>query len=318
MAYAPAANTTQSAGLTHQASVFYNKVGLDKLFATLRFQSVCEADSIPRRSGKTVQWFRFSLLGANTAPASEGVIGLGIPLTSATISASVEQYSDFTSLSTFLNETAINEMVKEASEEMSYRAALTVDNITRAEIDAGPTVLTSLGSYLALNDFRRAVSVLQARNVAPKEGNDFIGVVHPYNLYDIKSESGAGGFLDAVRYTNGDLALQGEAGRIAQVRLLSTTNVGDDGVAATSTKYYSYVFGKGGVGAVSLAGSGPSNVVDPRTSMFSLMVTPGGNSPADPVGEIGTYVGYRFVYVAKILDATNYRFVITKADSSIV
>jgi N4-gp56 family major capsid protein len=325
VAYQPAANSTQTASLAHLATVYYKKVGLDKLYQSLRFMSACEPDDVPSRSGKTVQWFRFDLLGANTTPSAEGVVGTGIPLTSRTISATVDQYSDFTSLSTLLEATAINSMVQEASEQMSYRAALSVDNITRAEIDGNfsnaQVGLTSIGTsnYLCVNDFRKMVALLKGKNVMPKNGDEFMAVVHPYNIYDLMADGAtAGGFVDITKYSQPDAALQGEIGKLAQCRIVTTTNTGNDGVAATSTKYYSYVFGKGGIGAVSLAGKGPSQVSDPKNQMFNLNVISGGPSPADPEGQIGTYVSYFFVYAAKTLDTVNYRYIITKADSSIV
>jgi N4-gp56 family major capsid protein len=100
LAYAPASNSTATPSITHLATVYYKKDGLDVLRQMNRFMAVCEPDDIPQRAGKTVQWFRYSTFSANTNPSSEGVIGNGLALTTATITATVQQYSDFGSIST--------------------------------------------------------------------------------------------------------------------------------------------------------------------------------------------------------------------------
>ncbi len=324
MAYAPAANTTQSAGLTHLATVYYRKVALDRLYQSMRFQAVCEPDDIPKRSGKTVQWFRFSLLSANTTPSAEGVIGNGLPLTSTTVSATVDQYSDFTSVSTLLIDTAINDMVSQASDDMAYRATLTVDQLCRNEFDSNSSAIVStIGAAFAGADVRSQVSALEAANVKPREGGDFIGIIHPYVKYDLQSDNTAGGFIDVVKYSQPEKALTGEVGKIAGCRFLGTTGVTTSGTAP-NVLYYTYIVGKGGVGAVSLAGRGPQMTSTQSAASqgdqpnFNLNVIKGGPSASDPEGQIGAYVSYFFVFAVKTLDSTNYRYKIVKADASLV
>lgn len=330
MSYQPATNTTQSPGLTHLATVYYEKMGLDKLFAMLRFQAASETDhQIPQGVGKTMQMWRGVLPGANTVPAPEGVIGIGLPLVTTTISVSVENYSDFTSTSSLLEETAINNMITEASVQMSYRAALSVDNITRAEYDgSGVTIASTIGGGgFLLPDARKQVALLQHANVLPKDGGenapgsgDFLGIIDPVSAYDMISDNTAGGFIDISKYTDAYAGrlFTGEIGKAAGVRWVTTSNVGNDGVAAPNTKYYVYIIGKGAVGAVPLVGRAPSQVIDPSKSQFKLAITKGGPAGFDPAGEIGTYIAYRFVYAAKCLDTSTFRYAIVKADSSII
>jgi hypothetical protein len=96
---------------------------------------------------------------------------------------------------------------------------------------------------------------------------------------------------------------------------LTSTNVGNDAVAAPNTKYYTYIFGKESFGCVDLTGRGPSDVTDPQKERFKVNVIKGGPSATDPTGEIGTYVSYRFVFAAKTFDKN--RFQIPKAKVAI-
>lgn len=318
MAYAPAGSTTQSPGLTHLATVYYERRSLERLEAMFRFYQVCEPHDIPQGSGKTVQMNRYTLPGFNTVPAAEGVIGAPVPQATTTISATVEQFSDFMSASALLEETDINPTNDRMADDLSYRATGTVDTIIRTEIDSNTSALKStIGAFLSAADFKAQVALLLGINVRPRFDNYFFSVVHPYVVYDLISDNTAGGFIDALKYSAGRQVLQGEVGEIGMCRLLTSTNVGTSG-AAPSTLYNTYIMGSGGLGIVNLTGRGPDQVVDPRKERFKLNMVKGGPSPADPVGEIAMYVSYRFVFAAKTLDTVNLRFAVVQANASLV
>jgi N4-gp56 family major capsid protein len=331
VAYAPALNlTTSTATLKHLATVYYKKVALRALRAKLFFAQAMMPDDMPNRSGKTAQWFRPVPLGALTTPATEGAVGAGIGLSTSIYSGTVAEYSDFTSTSALLQETAINDMITMASKEMSYRAALSVDTINRLAIEGGgAAIVATVGANLALNDIRKTAKLLEGLNVQGINGGDFIWITSPWNVYDVISDSTAGGFLDAVKYTSAPaaldgtmgngLAFSGEIGKAGDCRIVATTNVGNDGTVAPGAKYYNYCVGDQAFGALALTGVGPTDVQDPDKQTFKLNVVAGGPNTADPQGMIGSYVSYRFVYAAVSLnDATAYRYSIVKADSSII
>lgn len=315
--FQPAINTTQSAGLAAVATqTFYKKTGLDRLMQTFRFYSAGDEDDIPRRSGRTVQWYRFNLLGSNQTPSPEGVVNVPLPLASQSFTATVEQYSDFTNLSTLLIDTAINDMVAQASEDMSYRAALSVDLTVRTEVESlTAAVQQSQNTYFTVADINASIAFLKAANVMPRSDGGWMCILHPYMTYDLLSDNTAGGFIDVMKYAAPERFISGEIGRIANTRLVETTNVA---TAANGTKFHAYFFGKGGLGVVSLAGRGPSNVVDPRRSSFNVNVIRGGNTIFDPEGQIGAAVSYYYVMAAKVLDTTIPRYRIVEADVSLV
>jgi N4-gp56 family major capsid protein len=315
--YQPVINTTQSVGLAAVTTqTYYKKTGLDRLVQTFRFYSAGDPDDIPKRSGRTVQWYRFNLLGANTTPSAEGVVGIPLPLSSSSFTATVEQYSDFTNLSTMLMDTTINDMVAQASEDMSYRAALSVDLTVRAEIEANTAAIQATqGVYFSAADINAAITFLKAANVQPREDGGWLAILHPYMTYDLLSDNTAGGFIDIAKYADPQRLISGEIGRIFNTRIVETTNVA---TAAAGTKYHGYLFGRGGLGVVSLAGRGPNNVVDPRRSTFNVNVIKGSPSIYDPEGQIGAAVSYYYVMVAKNLDSTTPRFRIIEGDVSLV
>lgn len=318
MGYNPAGNLTTTGSLNHLATVWYNRTALDQLMQMNRFNALCEPDMLPKRNGKVIQWYRYSLFGANTTPHAEGTVGTSLTLGSNTVSATMQEYGDFISLSSFLIDTAIDPIVDNAVDQLSYRAAISVDQITRTEFDANTSAEDStLGAAFTAGDIRAAVARLKALNVRPKADGYFRAIVHPYITFDLQADNTAGGFIDQSKYAQPDNFMSGEVGMCGGARILETTNVKTSGTAP-DVLYYNYVVGKGAVGAVDLSGSGPSKVTDPSKQSFNINVIPGGPSQADPEGMIGSYVSYLYRYVVKTLDSTNYRYRMPKANATLI
>lgn len=318
MAYAPTPNTTTSATLRHQIAAYYRREALDQLTPIHVFMELCEPDDIPKRNGKTMQWFRYSLFGANTTPHSEGVIGTSLTMDSNIVTATIVEYADFISASSLLIDTEIDSTVTNYAKNLGIRAALSVDTITRTEFDATTsTELNSAGATYSATDVRADVSRLKGLNVLPKDDGYFRTVVHPYMSFDLQSDNTSGGWMEVAKYTEPDRMLSGEIGRIGGSRVMETTNVKTTGTAP-AVIYYNYTVGKGAVGAVSLSGSGPTKVKDPQKQMFRINVIPGGPNASDPEGMIGGYVSYLYRYVVKDLDSTTPRHRKVLADASLV
>lgn len=319
MSISPAANTTQTPTLAHYPAFYYDRLSLDRLEQMFRFAGVCETNhTIPAGAGKTTQMYRFTLPGANTTPSAEGVVGTGFTQTSTTVSATVEQYSDFTSASELLLTTDIAPTTEKMVEDMSYRAAKTVDILARTEFDSNSGQLFgTLGTAFSAADARANKFQLTGRDVRTREGGDMVGIIHPFVSYDLTSDNTAGGFIDVLKYTNNTPLLNGEIGKIGGVRFVETTNVNTSG-SAPSVLYTTYIVGQGAVGMIDLSGKGPSKIVDPRNERFKVNIVPGGPSAADPEGNIGQYVSYWFATVFKTLDSTVFRYRMVSSDSSLV
>lgn len=322
MAYQPAGVTTQSSTLAHLATVHYKREALDTLRQMFRFANVCEPDEIPLRVGKTAQWYRYSVFGANTTPSSEGVVGTSLVPTTATISATVSEYSDFITTSSLLEETAIDPVVENCSRELGYRAGLTVDTLGRIEFDAnsGQNV-NMLGATTTVGDLRNVIAILKTNLVRPKDDGYFRGICHPYITYDLQSDNTAGGFIDMARWLKPEVMSEGAnlglVGRAAGVDIYESTNVGTSGTAP-NVIYNFYIVGNRAVGMVDLAGRGPSKVTDPTKQSFAIATGKGGPALADPEGKIGSFVSYRFVMVFKTMDTTTLRFRSLQSDASLI
>jgi N4-gp56 family major capsid protein len=251
---------------------------------------------------------------------------------SSTFQATVSQYDDYITISDMLDDTSISDEVTAAADELGYRAALTADEILKAEIDsaAGSVDFSLLGTNFSGADAVNVRHQLQGLNIRPKSSDGYFeALIHPYISYDLIKDPDVGGFQDIVkRGTRGNERLftyedRGFVAEFGGVRFWESTNVTQ--VSGSPNKWRTYFFGEGGVSAIDLAGRGPSRVMrypnSPTASgdRFRLNVVRNlGPSKADPTGKIRAFVSYNFVFVAKIMDSTNYRYRKIDAPSSIV
>lgn len=332
MAYSPASNLTSSSGLAHLASVYYKKKGLDRLQKKFVFREACMDDMLPKQVGRTVQFYRYTNLTAVTTNNTEGTVGNPISINSRTVSATVSQYTSFITVSDLLQDTALDPIVQNASELLGYQGGLTVDTITRNIIDAesvtpgtSPNQLL-LGATATVRDLRNTRTQLQANDVEPISGDEFLAIASPFVTYDIVNDPAAAGLADIFKYTSvKDTPLvkyedRGVVTHVAGCKLIESTNV--KFTAGSPNKYRVYIFGKGGVGAVDLEGRGPNKVTDPKKQRFNINIIKGQPSIADPEGVIGAAVSYNFVYTTVVLDGPatiggQYRYRVIDAASSV-
>ena len=332
MAYAPVP-LTQTSGSNIFAQLYgfsLNRKALDILRTKFQFLGLCEPDMLEKREGKTRVWYRYTNMPAATSASSEGIVGTSLAAPpSKTITAVAAQYADFLTISDVLRDTAPDPILENMTDALSFRAGLTVDNVTRGVFDAeSSAVQASLDTYLSVRDFRASFFILQGRNVPPREGGLYNAVVHPYTCFDAVNDPSANGLADIHKYTAPEKAAgiqipdRGDVTVVANCKIIQSTNVLQ--TVGTPNKWRTYVVGKGSVGTVSLPGYEPSKITDPNKESFRIysqvIKEP---SVANPTGQIGGFVSYNFMHVAKVLEGSSevggsYRFIMIDTPSSIV
>ena len=305
MAYSPASVVTTTSSLTHLATIWYDKVAVENLKANLPFLAATERRVLPERSGKVIQIFGYQVLSANVTPGSEGQVGTGIAPTTATNSTAVNQYFDFMSFSDLLVQTAIDPIVENASAEMGYRAALTVNSLTSSAFEAA--VSGNVNIALADNEFftasiaRQAVMSLRGQNARPKSDGMFYGIIHPFVAYDLLNDNTAGGVIDILKHVQSGVneLTRGVQGyrviELSGVRYIETTTVPTYANYPSSGKtgYATYVVAKDAIFSVSLGATGV-----PNENNFRLITRNWEPDKSDPAGVVGASVAYNFKFTA--------------------
>lgn len=307
MAYQPASVLTSTAGLSHLASIYYDRVAVENLKANLPYVAVTSRRKLPDRNGRTIQLFGYDLLSANTTPGTEGAVGTGINPTTSVRNVTVNQYFDFASFSDILVETAIDPIVENTAAEMGYRAALTANTLARTEFEAeanGDATIVISGAdneFMSASLVRQAVMSLRGADVRPQADGLFAGILHPFPAFDLVNDNTAGGLIDILKYHEaGSQELQrGIQGYrvcdVAGVRFIETTTAStfSNFPSSGKTGYGTYVIGQDAVFSVSL---GATEIPEQRN--YQVIVRNWEPSAADPARVIGASCAYNFKYAA--------------------
>lgn len=155
------------------------------------------------------------------------------------------------------------------------------------------------GTPFTPQKIRDIVLKLKQKDVPTYDGQNYIGVMHPTTMTDIRSTSA---WLDLHKYTDAvQQIFKGEVGKMEGVRFVETTNMlnvtvtnGATGASAHGNGYYyfSLFFGKGFYGVSELKGKGAVDVIVKRS---------GPQSTNDPLDQINT-LGYKGFACAKVLN----------------
>jgi len=128
-------------------------------------------------------------------------------------------------------------------------------------------------------DIACAATKLAGLNAPKRSGGAYVGLVHPFVAHRVKTESGAGGWLQIKQYTvaGQDSIYRGEIGMIHGVRMIETSNA--KSYASTITVYPTVFLGKMAFGITELQsletiihGFGSGGTSDPGNQRMTIFV----------------------------------------------
>lgn len=191
-----------------------------------------------------------SILGGATATApgfpvssTEGIgtIGEGTNPTAITwgsnsFSTGPAQFGVLIQVTDLLVRNSAIEVIQNASREVQNALARMVDTALQTVVNAGSngviysgakTSRTSIGAgdTIAQQDLTRGVMQLRAANAAglmPFEGDNYAAVIHPNVMGDLMSNTSAGSWIDAARYTSPQDILNGKMSGYRGVKYLES------------------------------------------------------------------------------------------------
>lgn len=232
--------------LSVEMKTYYDMRLIDEAGPNLVHQQFGQKRPIPKGSGKTIEFRKFSKLAKATTPISEGVTPVGKKLNATATTATVEQYGDYIVQSDVLELTALDNTILEATKLLGQQAGLTLDTIVRdilvtgtnvsyADAVSGGVATAVTSRYqltgnckLTVDMVEQVVTKLKAQN-APTINGYYVAIVHPHVVYDLRRDPE---WIDAHKYAQPDELYNGEIGQIAGVRFVESTEAkifrGDD------------------------------------------------------------------------------------------
>ena len=236
-------NTQTTTGLSAEMKTYYGMELLENAKPQLVHNQFAAAKPLPAGGGKTVEWRKFGSFDKALTPLTEGVTPDGSGITVSYITKDLAQYGDYTTVSDMLDLTAIDDVVLEITDRHGANMGLTLDTVTRNEIQQGNQVIyapdgegNAITSRYALTGGCKITSELVAKAAtalkkmnAPTFDGKYVCIIHPSVAYDLRQDSA---WIAAHQYAGSRELFSGEIGELHGVRFVETTEAkifrGDD------------------------------------------------------------------------------------------
>lgn len=294
-------------------AAFYDRNMLERAVPALVHDKCGQTRPIPKGNSKSIKFRRYNALAVATTPLTEGVTPAGKELSITDVTATLEQYGDFVTVSDVVSMTVEDAVITEATDVLGEQAGETLDTVYRDILNAGTNVYYAGGVAARVNvaaapataDLDVIIKSLKKQNA--KRFTEMIQGSAKTNTYPIRPAFWAVTHTDKItQYENltgwksvEEYASQGqvdpnEAGNYKSLRFLETTNGKIWAAAGAGTPavdvYSTLVFGKNAYGVVGLRGQ----------RNIETIVKPLGSGD-DPLNQRAT-VGWKAMATAKILN----------------
>lgn len=300
---------------------YYDRLLLERLTANLVMYQFAEKKPLPKNSGKTITWNRYTNMSAASA-LTEGTVPAQTVTSTTKVSATLEQYGAYAQPSDLLQMTAIDNQIESLLDLFGYQAGLTVDTRIRncllgtSSVPSGAKLplqywhsgtsagyigtLSSVNADMTMdtNNLREAAFNLRRLNVRPFEDGCFVAVAHPNVIKSIEADSN---WQTWNHYIAKETMWKGEVGKIYGIRIVESTNMYSttSGAGASTTAHFTPVFGKGCYAVTELDGG-----------VKTFVKTPGSGDTANPINQYST-VGWKVTFATEVLHTSAGRVVVT-------
>lgn len=294
--------------LSAEMKTFYDMTLIDEAGPNLVHDQFGQKRPIPRNGGKTIEFRKLTPLSKALTPLTEGVTPDGKSLEVSTITATLNQYGDYITMSDVLDMTAIDNMVVESLKLLGRQGGSTLDTVVRNVLQSGTNVtycpkrdgegkeivVTSRAALdesaqLTVDVVDQVVAKLRAQN-APTINGKYVAIIHPYVAYDLMRDPE---WIDAHKYAQPENLYEGEIGEIGGVRFVQTTEakIYKGAGCPTNLAVFTTLFlGDGAYGTTEITGGGMETIVKQKGSAGS----------ADPLNQRSS-VGWKAMKTAEIL-----------------
>lgn len=110
---------------------YYDKLMLERLTANVVLYKMVEKKPIPKGTGKVINFNRYTNFPVATSlvPLTEGEVPTQTYLSGSAVTATIQQYGNWTAVSDLLEMTSFSNVIKEAVDNFGDNAAITIDSI---------------------------------------------------------------------------------------------------------------------------------------------------------------------------------------------
>jgi N4-gp56 family major capsid protein len=282
----------QSGTLAAFPQIAYDRTAImEWQFNTPVLEELCDFRPLPRRSGRTLQFYGQQPYVAATSTLSEGIPGPSLSLAQVFSDAFADEYGDWIGISNVAQNMFLADVSLDAARNLSYRGALTANLVGFNAFEAAATANASSridlqdNEFLISNTIRKGEAQLVGNAVPVRDGGMYSTVMHPFMSYDLFSDNSAGSAIDTLKRSDaGATILKGGISRGYQVLEWSGCRIIRTQTVPTYTNYPSN--GKTGygmytVGREAMLASELLGQKAPRNPSFKVNVKTFGDNDID-------------------------------------
>lgn len=219
-----------------QMKSYYRTRALKNARPKMVFAQFGKKQPLPNGNGTTVEWRKRNKF-ADVGRLIEGVIPKGKKFGYSMVTADIYEYGDYTAITKWLMDHAIDPVKEDASAEIVAAGYNTLDKLVRNELLTGTNVMyapkgdgTEVTSRADLDDtcimttelIARVVAHLAAADAPRIGGAKAVCVTHPFVIHDIMMNNPD--WVEAHKYADPKAIFNGEVGMYMGVRFVDTTN----------------------------------------------------------------------------------------------
>lgn len=271
----PNTQTTASDGLTDEMKVYYSDYLIDLVEPELVHDLFAQKHPIPKNGGKTIEFRQWDTLPEMVTPLTEGVTPDGQSLSMSTVTATVEQYGGYVTLSDMLMLTAIDPVLIVATKAIASQAGRSLDTISREVLNSGTIVQYAEGQVssrsalaytnettnhnLTARAVKMAVRFLESQD-APKIDGYYAGIVHPYCKFDLTNDPE---WRTPHEYVDTENIYENEIGELYGVRFVQSSRAKkwEKAGASGADVYSTLIMGADAYGTTEVTGGGLQHIV---------------------------------------------------------
>lgn len=305
--------------LSPELKDFYDTELLENARVELFYAQFAKKQHLPAGHGGSVEWRKFNTF-KRAGKLQEGVIPEGQKLGVTKLTASIDQYGTYTSITDKLELRAYDDVILGATEEMGASAAETQEALIRDALLIGTNVLycdninkdtgafvstptspAAMGagggtsgadgwSMLTPAMVNKAVTIMK-KNRVPRINGRYYAVVHPSVAHDLRESEG---WIEAHKYASLEQIFNGEIGELHGVRFIENVFAPVLGVAgATAADDDDYVNkSRGRTYATYFFGKDSFGIIDPEGGALQMIVHDK-DEIGGPLNQFST-IGYKF------------------------
>jgi N4-gp56 family major capsid protein len=223
------ANQTDITSLSDSMQTYYDKLFLKVAKSTIVTDKLGQIRNLPKNSGRTVSFTRYTALAAATTALTEGTDPTALVLSDTAVTCTVYEYGAFSSISSLVSMTSIDPDISGKTQLYAQNAADTVDSLILNEIGANFTAqrvndvaLSDLASSdtLSVEELSQAVKTLKTNKAYRMPDGGWVAIVNPAQSYRLQKDST---FVLSKQYAGSKELYNGEIGSWMGIRILEST-----------------------------------------------------------------------------------------------